>query len=268
MPSAAGYFLLAVIGLFAGALVNVLADDLPHRRRPGLPACPHCGQIYLPHHWLAVVAYLPFWGGRCRRCGSPIPLRRVVVEIASALALVYLRLHFGLTWHFAVVAVFVEVLLLVTVIDVEHRLILRVVIYPAATFALVAGVLNPERGPIPTLIGGAVGFGLTYLFYVFGRVFTRAVGRLRGRELNEVAFGWGDVNFGLFIGLAVGWSGVLFALLIAVFAGGLAGAIYLVVMRFRRRGALFLAMPYGPFLALGALVMLVWAREFVAWYFR
>jgi leader peptidase (prepilin peptidase)/N-methyltransferase len=266
MPSAISYLLTAFLGLLAGGLLNVLADDLPQRRPPGLPACHHCGQVHPPHYWLAVVGYL--FGGRCPRCGSPVRLRNVLVEVIAALALVYLWSRFGATpFYFAFTAIMVAILLLVTVIDVEHRLILRVVMGPAVLLALLGGVLDPGKGWERALLGGGVGFGVTYLFYVLGGLFARAASRVRGTELTEVAFGWGDVMLGTFIGVALGWPSILFALLIAVFAGGLAGAVYLVVLRLLGRGSAFVAIPYGPFLALGCLVMLVWADEFVRWYF-
>ena len=260
------YVIAALAGLLLGALLNVLADDLPRRHTPERPACANCRRIHPPHYWLAVIAYM--FGGRCATCGSPIPIRRVLAELTSALALAYLWGRFGATRQFVFNVLIVELLLLITVIDLEHRLILRVVIYPAALVALAAGLVDAARGVERTLIGGAVGFGVTYLFYVFGWLFAKAVGKLRGQPLSEVAFGWGDVNLGGFIGLAVGWPGVTFALLIGVFAGGLGGAFYLAVMRLRGKASAFMAMPYGPFLALGGLVMLLWADEFVAWYFR
>lgn len=273
MPSV----ILALPGLLVGALLNALADGLPERRTPSWPLrCAHCGRAHPPHYWLAVSAFFFAGGGRCLRCGSPMGLRRVVVELASAVALGYLWSRFGPSaGRFLYAAAIVETLLLVTVIDIEHRLILRVVVYPAALVALAGGILDPDpaKGAARTLIGGAVGFGVTYLFYVFGRLFVKAARTFgRGQTLNEVAFGWGDVTLGAFIGLAVGWSSVLLALLIAVFAGGLGGAIYLAVLRARRVGrgtypySLFTPMPYGPYLALGGLVMLLWAKEFVEWF--
>ena len=258
------YLPLALFGVLLGAALNVLADNLPAGRWPARPACAHCGQPHPPHQWVALAALL--FGGRCQHCGTRIGLRHSLVELAAALALVYIWARWGGSLVFVFNAVVTLWLLLITVIDAEHRLILRVVVYPAAVFALVWGLLDPDKGVSRTLVGGAVGFGITYLFYLFGRVFSRVAGRLRGEELSEVAFGWGDVNFGLFIGLAVGWPSVMFALFIAVLAGGLAGALLLVFTRLRGHNAAFLAMPYGPFLALGALTMLLWGRELAAWY--
>ncbi|MBI3761855.1 MAG: prepilin peptidase [Chloroflexi bacterium] len=258
------YALSALLGLVLGALLNVLADDLPARRAPRLPVCGNCGRTHPPHYWLAVGAYL--FGGRCVHCGAPIRLRHVLTELTSALIVVYLWNRFGATTQFVFTAAIVAGLLLITVIDVEHRLILRVVVYPAMIIALIAGLLDPSKGAVKTLVGGAVGFGLTYLLYLLGGLFSLAVAKMRGRELHEIAFGGGDVNLAGFIGLAVGWSGILFALFIAVIAGGLGGAIYLLVMILRRKASLFMAIPYGPFLALGGLVMLLWGKELATWY--
>ena len=251
------------LGLLIGALLNVLADDLPARRAPSLPACQHCGQLHPPHYWLATLAY--FFGGKCVHCGAPLRLRHVALELASVIALTYLGLRFGPTEQFIYKAVIVEILLLVTVIDLEHRLILRVVIYPAWVVALIVGLLDPARGLSKTLVGGAVGFGVTFVIYLVAGPLMHLLARLRGQTLDEVPFGWGDVNLSAFVGLAVGWTGIVPALFLAILSGGVGGLIFLLVMAVRRKATLFMVMPYGPYLALGGLVILVWGKDLAAW---
>ncbi len=151
----------------------------------------------------------------------------------------------------AVTAVF----LLIVVTDLEHRLILNVVVLPAAVLFAVLGMLDPNRGAQKTLLGGLVGFVSFYLLYFLGGLFGRAASRLRGKELSEVAFGFGDVNLAGLIGLILGWPGVLVGLVLGIFAAGAFSLVFLVWMAVRRRYSAFTPFPYGPFLILGALAV-------------
>ena len=92
------------------------------------------------------------------------------------------------------------------------------------------------------------------------------VARLRGQPLDEVAFGGGDVNLGAVVGLTVGWPGVLVALVIAILAGGVYSLGYVIVQLARRRYNPYAAIPYGPFLILGALTVDLFGRQLAAWY--
>lgn len=144
------------------------------------------------------------------------------------------------------------VFLLVAVIDIEHRLILRVVVIPAALVLGGISALQPMRGPTKTVLGGLAGFGIVWAMYLLGVAFSRWVGRRRGAPLDEVAFGFGDVMLGGLIGLVVGWPGVIVAIVTGVLLAGVFSIGYLLVMLIRRRYHAFMAIPYGPFLLLGA----------------
>jgi len=158
----------------------------------------------------------------------------------------------------AVLAVFT----LIAVIDLEHRLILHVVSLPAAAVMAAIGILDPTRGAGKTLLGGLVGAGVVGVMYLGGILFSRALARIRGRVLEEVAFGFGDVTLAALIGLTVGWPGVILALLLGVFSAGAYALVYLMTSLVLRRYVAFTAIPYGPFLILGALaVYLGWVTS-------
>lgn len=144
------------------------------------------------------------------------------------------------------------VFLLIAVIDLEHRLIPHIVVLPAALVLGLMQALDPARGPAKTLLGGLAGAGSFLVLYLLGEAFARLLARTRGRPLDEVAFGFGDVTLAGLIGLVVGWPAVVLALLVGVLAAGLYSLCYLLVMLARRRYTAFTAIPYGPFLLLGA----------------
>ena len=116
-------------------------------------------------------------------------------------------------------------------------------------------MLDPARGAIKTLLGGLAGLAIVMILYWMGGLFSRLVARLRGQELDEVAFGFGDVTLAGVIGLTVGWPGVVLALVLGILAAGIFSMGYVIVMTLRRRYSAFSPIPYGPFLILGALLV-------------
>ncbi len=260
---------LIIPGVLLGSLLNALADDLPHRSRPRLPHCPACGSPYLVSQWVALIALIAGrW--RCRQCQARQQWRKLGVEIVSAVMLVFVFQHFGFTLKSILLGVLLECLLLITIIDFEHRLILYMTIFPAALVALTYGVFGAalEAGPAltKTLIGGAVGFGVYYLVYLLGLVYSAWTARRQGAPLEETAFGGGDVNLGGVVGLAVGWPGILFVIVYATFAGGIAATLHLLLMRLRNKDGLLSPIPYGPFIVFGAVVVLLFSAEIKHFY--
>ena len=150
----------------------------------------------------------------------------------------------------------------VVVIDIEYRLILHPVSYVGAVLCF--GIGWWMRGLSATLIGGAAGFAIMWVFHFFGEVFSRWVARRRGETLTEVALGFGDVNLTGILGLLLGWPGITAGLILAILLGGVVSAIYLIVMVLRRRYKTFTAIPYGPFLVLGAVILMFFKDQFIA----
>jgi leader peptidase (prepilin peptidase)/N-methyltransferase len=252
---------LIVLGVIVGSLINILADDLPRRLTPRfLPRCSQCDSALHPLRRIAILGVLTNHI-KCPHCESSLKLRSLTVEIVSPLVLLYLYQRFDLTLKFGLLAILLECFLLIAVIDLEHRLILYVTVIPSAVIAFIYAMFGAGYDLPKILIGGAVGFGAVYVIYFFGWVFGAVTARIQGEELHEVPFGGGDVNLAGVIGLAVGWSGIILALFIAVMSGGVSAAIYLIISMIRRRYNLFTPIPYGPFLILGAVILLLFADE-------
>jgi leader peptidase (prepilin peptidase)/N-methyltransferase len=198
---------------------------------------------------------------RCPQCGTRLPWRHLLTEVGTAALFAFLWYRYGTTqdWVFLVpYTVYSAIFVLVIVIDLEHKLILNVVMYPAWLLALLASLFHPtdyfER---LALLGGVVGFGLLFLVFWMGELFVKVMGKVRGKPIHTAAFGFGDVRLGGFIGLILGFPDVLTALFIAILLGGLAGLIYWFVQAvIRRRYSLFTPIPYGPFLVIGAMLVM------------
>jgi len=247
-----------ILGWFGGALVNYLADVLPYERKFVPPFCVYCKQ---PYHWKN---YL-FFPRRCVNCGKHRPVRVYVTEIIFVLISIWLGLSpqivFGY-WGSLLLFVFFGV---VVVIDVEHRLILHPVSLAGVVVGVILGVTL--HGIVSTLAGGLAGFFSMLGLYYFGEFFARAIAKLRGVELDEVALGFGDVNLAGILGLLLGMPGVFAGLLIAILIGGFVSLLMMFGLMIAKRYKLFTALPYGPFLVISAIILLYF-KEILLWFVK
>jgi leader peptidase (prepilin peptidase)/N-methyltransferase len=253
--------LYALFGLLVGAFINLCADQLPRwRALRRTPFCPYCEEPRPVGAWLSTLAYLRL-KPTCAHCGAPISWRHPLVELGMAALFGFLWYQYGQTGEIRFLipyTIYSAIFVLILVIDLEHKLILNVVIYPAWVLAMLGSLLHPQPHFYRlALLGGIVGFGILYLIYLLGELFVRVMSKIRGKQIHAVAFGFGDVRLGGFIGLVLGFPDVLTALFIAILLGGLGGILYWFVSAvILRRYSLFTAIPYGPFLVLGAMFVL------------
>jgi prepilin signal peptidase PulO-like enzyme (type II secretory pathway) len=247
------YIPLVLFGWAAGALVNYLADVLPWKRRFTAPFCIQC-QAPIP--WLNYLA----WPRRCPACAKRRTFRAWLVELSYIIIVVLLwqnpteKLGF---WLGTFLLVYFGV---VVVIDLEHKLIL----HPVSIFGALAGLGIGVylHGWQSTLIGGAVGYGVMLGLYGLGAGWLWLMNRRRGEKVDDVALGFGDVNLSGILGLILGWPGIAAGLMLAILLGGLVSLAYIVVLLFTHRFNHFAAIPYGPFLVAGAVILLFF-RDFL-----
>jgi leader peptidase (prepilin peptidase)/N-methyltransferase len=142
----------------------------------------------------------------------------------------------------------------VVLIDLEYRLIMHPVSIIGAGLGLIVGLLRV--GLVKTIVGGVVGFGVMWLLYMLGILILKLINRRKGQPVNDVALGFGDVNLSGVLGLMLGWPLILVGLLVAVLIGGLVSLIYIVAMLITRKYQAFAALPYGPFLVIGAIALI------------
>ncbi len=260
----------AILGWLAGILVNLLADDLPpvgEEGGVGRLRRPHCRSCGAGHTRLRVTAVGRLMSGRrCPACGTPDGWRPLVVEVGFALAFAWLtQWAEGDPVRYGLGAVVALIYGLICVIDIEHRLILWRTVWVSAVALLAVALLRSDMGWQKALWGGAVGFALVFGVFLLGQAYAAWVARRRGQPLEEVAFGGGDVNLAALVGLTVGWPGVLVALFIGIFVGGAFAIVFMLVQLARRRYDPHQPIAYGPFLAIGALVLFFFAPLVRGW---
>ena len=241
---------LFLAGVLIGGVVNQLGSDLPARRSPTKPHCAYCGQERPWWQWLGVSAYLARRVG-CPSCGAPVGLRRPLVEVGLGLAFGYLWVIIGPSVALVVYMLYSIIFALVLITDIERRLILNVVTYPAMALALGASFVVPGITWQSALVGGAVGLLVFFLLAVVGNAL-----------YGSGAMGGGDVKLAAFVGMITGFPLVIVAIVITILIG--AGvSLALVLSRLR---SLNDYVPYGPFLVAGGIITLLWGYQIAAWF--
>ena len=238
--------LLLAPGLAVGSFVNVVAARMPLRRSIVSPpsACMSCGERIAWYDNVPLVSWAVL-RGRCRRCGARIPIVYPAVELATALLVAGCALAFGLGGRFVVAAAFSAILVAVSAIDLEHRIIPNRIVLPAAAAALVA---QTALEPSPEWALGALGAS--------GFLFAAALAYPAG-------MGMGDVKLALLMGAVLGRT-VSVALMVGMLAALIPG-LYLIVRH--GKAARKMGIPVGPFLAVGSVVALFWGHDLLHAYF-
>lgn len=244
--------LLALLGFGVGIVVNALADSMPIYRRPRLPEYPDGS----PRPWVAwsgVLAYLT--RQHVNRDGSRLSWRHPFTELFSVLLFVWVPWGYwgidvsqGFVW-----LVYLSIFLLIAVIDIEHHLILFPIIIPAIAIAFILSMIFPMGISRQDHVLGA-GFALIIFLILF------AGGTLFGIliKTNTVPFGFGDVMLAILVGMIVGLQDTWIALFWAIMFGGLGALIFLIVMKIRGEFDTYnSAIPYGPFIILGAVLVMM-----------
>jgi leader peptidase (prepilin peptidase)/N-methyltransferase len=176
------------------------------------------------------------------------------VELLGGLAALAAVTKFGLSLPALVYFIFIAVLIVVTFIDIDHRIIPDVITLPGIVLALAASFLLPRVGFADALLGIALGGGSLLAVAATYRLITKKDG-----------MGMGDVKLLAMIGALIGWKGVVFTIFIGSLAGSLVGFVLVVA---QKRKDLKLAVPFGPFLSLGAAFYVFTGPELTFWYFH
>jgi leader peptidase (prepilin peptidase)/N-methyltransferase len=238
---------VAAPGLALGSFLNVVAARIPLRRSLVGPrsACMSCSAPIAWHDNLPLVSWA-LLRGRCRACGVRISPVYPAVELVTAVLVVASVLAFGLTARAAVAAFFCAVLVVVSAIDLAHRIIPNRIVLPAAGVCLVAQTLvDPSPEWALAALGASAFLLVAALAYPGG-------------------MGMGDVKLALLMGAVLGRT-----VPVALMAGMLLALVPSVVLLVRHGGkARKMGIPFGPFLALGSVLALFLGNPVVDWYLR
>lgn len=214
----------------------------------GRSKCPSCGKTITARENIPVFSYA-FQRGRCRHCGAAISIRYPLIEIATGTLFALAYWKFGLSLRAGIFAAFFWVLVVLTVIDLEHHLLPTRIIYPSLLTAWVLLVVDAlVRDDVGRLLDGAIGLA------IFGGFFF-AVAFIVPRGM-----GMGDVRLALLLGTFLGYLGGPGFVLLGMFLSFLTGALVGTIVAAVTKGGRKMKIPFGPFLAAGTLIAIFVGR--------
>ena len=247
-------FIFALLGLAVGSFLNVCIDRLPQNKSIAFPPshCEACQQKLAARDLIPVFSYLRL-RGRCRYCQASIPRRLFWVELATGVVFALLAWHYGLSPALGIMIFYACLFIVIFVIDLDHGLILNKVVYPSMIVALLLALLPQPwltqwivTGIANAALGGAIGFGIFLLIAIISRG----------------GMGWGDVKLVALIGLATGFPLVFLSIIIGAILGGIVAVAMVIAKKRQRRQTI----PFGPFLAVAAMITLLWGSNIMNWY--
>lgn len=241
-----------LFGLFIGSFLNVCIYRIPANNSIVSPAsnCPGCKTPIRFYDNIPILSYI-WLLGKCRSCAARISIRYPLVELLTGILAALCVLKFGFTLEAFIYFVFVSVLVVITFIDIDHRIIPDVISLPGIPVFFAAAFLLPAITPVESIYGILVGGGslllVAWAYYM-----------LTGKE----GMGGGDIKLLAMIGAVVGWQGVV----LTIFAASITGTIVGGTLMILSGKNLKLAIPFGPFLAIGSVISVFYGQELIQWY--
>ena len=243
-----------LLGLILGSFINVCLCRIPLKQSIIHPPsrCPQCGEKIRFYDNIPLISYIALLG-KCRHCRQPISIRYPIVELLMGFLSIALFNRYHLSYQYFLFLIFSTSLVIIGLIDLRHQIIPDIISLPGILFGLAVSIIFSHITWYDSLIGIIGGGGVFYLVaYVFEK--------LTGKE----GMGGGDIKLLAMIGAWMGWKAVPFVILFSSLIGIIIGGGSLLLLR----QGLQTKIPFGPFLALGALLYLFFGSDFVSWYFR
>jgi leader peptidase (prepilin peptidase) / N-methyltransferase len=236
-----------VFGLIVGSFCNVVIYRLPLGNSIVTPGsrCRSCDNSIRPWDNIPIVSYF-ILNGRCRSCREPISVRYPIVEFTSGILYLTLYLKFGLSILFVIYALMASTLVVVALIDLDHKIIPNIITLPGILAGLSLSLQLLPITPLTSLLGVLIGGALFYLIAL----------------ISKGGMGGGDIKLIAMIGAFLGWHGTLFTIFSSALLGAVVGIMLMVLGKKGRKDKV----PFGPFLSFGAILFMLSGDDLVQWY--
>ncbi|MFC1798677.1 prepilin peptidase [Thermodesulfobacteriota bacterium] len=246
-------FMVFFFGMCVGSFMNVCIFRLPDPEKSIVrprSMCPKCHTMIPFYDNIPVFSYI-LLQRKCRFCKTSIPFRYPMVELLGGLFAFCVFLRFGLTLTGLIYYLFIVALLVITFIDMDHRIIPDRITLPGIPVFFIAALIVPtvtlKDSLLGILTGGGILFAIGWTYYLITK---------------KEGMGGGDVKLLAMIGAFIGWQGVFFTIFVASAVGTFTG---LIAMSIQRKG-MKLAIPFGPFLSIGAILYIFFGPRLIYWY--
>ena len=247
------YIFAFLLGAVVGSFLNVCICRLPEDKSVVSPpsACPRCGNGIRWYDNIPIVSFL-ILRARCRFCSEPISWRYPLVEALNGILTLLLFIKFGPTLSFLALFLFCSSLVVITFIDLDHQIIPDCISLPGIVIGFMFSFFLPWNSWLNSLLGILLGGGSLLLVAWGYEKFT-------GKE----GMGGGDIKLLAMMGALLGWRSIPFIIFSASLVGSVIGVSAMVIQKKDAK----LAIPFGPFLAFGALLYVFYGRQIINWYF-
>jgi leader peptidase (prepilin peptidase)/N-methyltransferase len=265
--------IVLIFGLLVGSFLNVCIVRLPRGGSIVSPPshCPRCKQDIKFYDNVPLISFM-LLRGKCRTCGLPISWRYPLVELMNGLFYLWIVSEFGMGGEAILLMAFCSSLIVITFIDLDFMIIPDVIVLPGILLGVTIGpfFLSALNEPLPFYFGRFMPNTWPYVISFIGSVFGMLCGSL---PLLAIGWGWeklrheegmggGDVKLMGMVGAFLGWKGAFLTIFLGAIVGSVVG-IALMLLKLHKRGQLI---PFGPFLALGALVTAFYGPDIIVWY--
>jgi len=238
------------LGLILGSFVNVCIHRLPKKESIIFPGshCISCNEPISPRDNIPVFSYL-LLNGKCRQCTKSISAIYPIIELVTALLLLLGFIKLGISIKFLIFCIIGPALLIISIIDINHKIIPDIITIPGILFGLIAGsyLVGLKDSSLGLLVGGSIFLIISEIYY-----------RIRGR----IGMGGGDIKFIAAAGALVGVQQVVLIVFISSFMGSLFGLVGLAGKKVNALSKI----PFGPFLSGGTLIVYFWGEQIIQMY--
>lgn len=240
-------FYMAMIGAILGSFFNVVGLRVPKNESIIVPPshCPNC------KHRLSALDLIPVFSygllrGKCRACGIRISPIYALIEAATAFLFAFATWHIGLTWELVVALLFISLLMIITVSDINYMLIPDKVLLFFLPLLIIGRIISPLTPWWDGVLGGAVGFLILWFIAI----------------VSKGGMGGGDIKLFFLIGLVLGTMNTLLTLFFAALLGLVFGGVLLITCKQGRKTPI----PFGPAIVIAALVVYFYGIEIMTTY--
>lgn len=237
------------LGLLIGSFLNVCIYRIPRGESIAYPPshCTNCGNNIKPYDLIPVISYIFFLKGKCRYCGEKISIRYPLIELFTGVVFMLIYKYYGLSMEFIKFAVL-------------------------SCFLIVIGMIDFDTTDVyfkTTMSGIIVGIVFLIVYYFNGyNIWTYILGALIGGGFISLiilitgGMGWGDAEMCFLAGIYLGWKLTLVMLFLSVVLGGIIGILLIATKKKSKKDYI----PFGPYIALGAMMAVVWGEGILKWY--
>ncbi len=247
-------FIFFLYGLIFGSFANVLIFRIPREESPIRPRS-YCYQCRTQIRWydnIPVISWCVL-KGKCRKCKAAISYRYPLVELLTGVLFSLAYIQIGFHYYLIEVILFLFASVVCTFIDFDHMILPDEFTLSGIVIGLLGALLNPERvfleAFLGVLFGGGILWMLAYIYYL-----------ISGKE----GMGGGDIKLLAWIGALVGWKAIPFVIMCSAITGSVVGLL----VALKSNEGFKTAIPFGPYLVLGAVLFIFYGQKIGEWYFN